>query len=163
VIIGDGPALADLKSLAHDLNVEKYINFTGYLRGEDLLAHLSSLDIGVIPDPSNPCNDKLSMNKVFEYMALGLPFVQFDLPQSRSEAGDAGLVARECSPEALAEVIVKLVDDKDARARMSAYGTERAKREFQWSNEKNALLEAYAMVTGGPGPSELNRTKLSGP
>jgi glycosyltransferase involved in cell wall biosynthesis len=150
VIVGDGPALASLKTLAHQLDVEKYVNFTGYLRGENLLAHLSALDIGVIPDPSNSCNDKLSMNKVFEYMALGLPFVQFDLPQSRSEAGEASLVAKACTSEALAEVIVKLVDDEPARARMSEYGRERAKKEFQWANEKKSLLEAYATVTGGP-------------
>ncbi len=159
VIIGDGPAHEDLKALAQKLGVADTINFTGYLRGENLLAHLSSLDIGVIPDPSNPCNDKLSMNKVFEYMALGLPFVQFNLPQSRSEAQDAALVAAECTAEALAATILKLIDDPVARARMSVYGKERAMREFQWSNEKKALLEAYATVTGGPGPETLAAIK----
>jgi glycosyltransferase involved in cell wall biosynthesis len=148
VIIGDGPAYESLRILAKELAVERYVKFTGYLRGQELLSHLSSLDIGVIPDPSNPCNDKLSMNKVFEYMALGLPFVQFNLPQSSSEAADAAFVARECSFEALAEVIIKLVDDPAARKRMSAYGIERANREFQWVNEKTSLLSAYSQVLG---------------
>jgi glycosyltransferase involved in cell wall biosynthesis len=150
VIIGDGPALGGLKALATSLNVDHQVRFTGYLRGEALMTALSSMDIGVIPDPPNPCNNKLSMNKVFEYMSLGLPFVQFDLPQSRSEAGAAALVAAESTPEALAAVMLQLLDDPAARQRMSLTGREVAQRDFQWANEKQALLAAYAHVVGGP-------------
>jgi glycosyltransferase involved in cell wall biosynthesis len=150
VVIGSGPALEGLKSLAKQLNVDSYINFAGYLTGNNLLAHLSTLDIGVIPDPSNPCNDKLSMNKVFEYMALGLPFVQFDLPQSRSEAGEAAFVAKSCTPESLAESILALLADEAARHRMARFGVERAQSEFQWDKEKLSLLAAYENVIGRP-------------
>ena len=146
VIIGDGPEYENLKTLARSLAVEDCVIFTGFLKGAELLSHLCALDIGVIPDPPNPCNDKLSMNKVFEYMALGLPFVQFDLPQSRSEAGEAAAVAREATPEALGEAMVVLLDDETARLRMGAYGLATAQREFQWANEKTALLEAYDRV-----------------
>ena len=50
---------------------QEHITFTGYLRGDDLLAALSTFDIGIIPDPVNEYNDKISMNKVFEYSAFG--------------------------------------------------------------------------------------------
>ena len=148
VIIGNGPEYENLRALARNLQVEDCVVFTGYLGGQALLSHLSALDIGVIPDPPNPCNDKLSMNKVFEYMALGLPFVQFDLPQSRSEAGEAAVVAKEATPEALAEAMVDLLDDQAARQRMGAYGLATAQRDFQWAHEKQALLEAYGSVIG---------------
>ena len=150
VIIGTGPALNHLKSLTAQLGIEDIVHFTGYLTGQELLSCLSAMDIGVIPDPSNSCNDKLSMNKVFEYMALGLPFVQFDLPQSRSEAGEASLVAKECTPSALAAAILELADDPAARARMSKFGREWANRHFQWENEKDSLLAAYEAVVGSP-------------
>ena len=143
VIIGDGPELAKLKSLAGELGVERYVKFTGFLSGEELLVALSGLDAGVIPDPPNACNHKLSMNKVFEYMALGLPFVQFDLVQSRSEAGEAALCVGEDTPEALAQGILTLLQDDAMRARMSAYGKKRAFKEFQWESEKKSLLAAY--------------------
>ncbi len=48
-----------------------HVVFTGYLSGQTLLAHISAFDIGVIPDPYNEANDVMSMNKVFEYCALG--------------------------------------------------------------------------------------------
>ena len=83
VIVGDGPALPSLRVLARDLGVDERITFTGYLSGEILLQHLSAFDIGLIPDPINECNDKLSMNKVFEYTALGIPVVAYRLTETR--------------------------------------------------------------------------------
>ncbi|SEA63790.1 glycosyltransferase family 4 protein [Rubrimonas cliftonensis] len=146
VIIGDGPALAGCQALAAELGVAERVRFAGYLGGEALLAHLSAVDVGVIPDPSNAFNDKLSMNKVFEYMALGLPFVQFNLRQAASEAGEAALVASGSRPEDLAAAIETLLDDPERRGRMSAYGAARAAREFTWESQEPALLEAYALA-----------------
>lgn len=143
LIVGEGPVHASLKELAARLGVEDHVRFTGYLGGDELLRALNALDIGVIPDPPNACNHKLSMNKVFEYMSLGLPFVQFDLEQAGKEAGEAALVVKDVSPEALARGMIALIEDGEARQRMSAYGRARAMREFQWANEKSALLEAY--------------------
>ena len=146
LIIGDGPALDQLRALSAELGLANYVSFTGYLTGTPLLAKLSACDIGVIPDPPNACNEKLSMNKVFEYMALGLPFVQFDLEQATKEAGDAGRVVMAPTANALGHSIVALLDDCPARKRMSRYGASRAKKEFSWAIEKHHLLEAYRQL-----------------
>ncbi|MFD1694349.1 glycosyltransferase family 4 protein [Roseibium aestuarii] len=151
VIIGNGPDYERLQALSASRGLEDYIEFTGYLSGQPMLAKLSACDIGVIPDPSNACNDKLSMNKVFEYMALGLPFVQFDLPQARIDAGEAAHIVSGTEPEDLAQGISELLADEDKRARMSAYGQERAQREFHWSLEKHAMLAAYRDVLPAAG------------
>lgn len=143
IIIGDGPELARLKEIAASLDLDNSLQFTGYLSGPQLMAHLSALNLGVIPDPPNEFNDKLSMNKVFEYMMLGLPFVQFDLRQASSEAGNAALVVREHSPQALADGIVELIDDPERRKRMGLAGRAVAEREFQWSLEARRYLDAY--------------------
>lgn len=153
MIVGDGPELEPLRRLAEELGVADRVTFTGYLSGDELLSHLSALDVGVIPDPHTPFNDKLSMNKVFEYMMLGLPFVQFDLKQARSESRDAALVVEECTPDAMADGILKLIDDPDRRAWMSSYGRAVAEAEFRWSNEATQLLAAYATALGDPVPA----------
>ncbi len=146
VIVGDGPELPALRALAQDLGVADRVRFTGFLSGEALLASLSALDVGVIPDPADEFNGKLSMNKVFEYMMLGLPFVMYDLKQARSEAREAALVVGECRPEALADGILELVDDAPRRRRMGAWGRATAEREFLWSKETASLVEAYRTV-----------------
>ena len=143
LIIGDGPELPALRARATRLGLDDIVTFTGYLSGEPLMAALSALDVGVIPDPPNAFNDKLSMNKVFEYMMMGLPFAQFDLAQARSEAGGAGLVVEEHSPAALARAIVELVDDPDRRAAMGRTGMEIAARDFRWETEAARYLAAH--------------------
>lgn len=147
IVIGDGPELPELRRLALELDVGDRVAFTGYLSGQPLIAHLSALDLGVIPDPPNAFNDKLSMNKVFEYMMLGLPFVQFDLAQARRESRDAAIVV-DHSPEALAAGLIELLDDPDRRARMGAFGLETARREFQWASEQAKYLATYQTVLG---------------
>ena len=83
VIVGDGPEFDNLVAMTRDLGLEDYVTFTGYLGGDELLAALSSFTIGVIPDPANEYNRKISMNKNFEYMALSIPIVQFELDEGR--------------------------------------------------------------------------------
>jgi glycosyltransferase involved in cell wall biosynthesis len=145
-IIGSGTEFDNLKALAQELQLFEYVNFTGFLTGETLLRHLCTLDIGVIPDPPNEFNDKLSMNKVFEYMMLGIPFVQFDLAQARFEADGAGVVAKDATPAALAAAMVDLLEDETKRQGLSARGASKAAAEFRWEREKRSLLELYSQV-----------------
>ncbi len=149
VLIGDGPEYERLRALTRTLRLEEAVHFTGYLSGPALLSHLSAIDIGVIPDPPNGCNEKLSMNKVFEYMMLGIPFVQFDLSQARSEAGEAALVAGEHSASALADGIISLAEDAARRRRMSEAARNIAGREFQWTREAGRYLAAVESSFAG--------------
>ena len=98
LIVGSGTELERLKAHGRGRGLDDYVTFTGFLSGEPLLRALSTFDIGVIPDPKNSYNDKISMNKVFEYMTLGIPFVQFDLDEGRKIAGDAALYAADNRP-----------------------------------------------------------------
>ena len=82
VLVGGGDALID----AH-------VCFTGPVYGDELMRLLSTADICVDPDPSNPYNDRSTMIKMTEYMALGKPIVAFDLPEHRVTAADAARYA----------------------------------------------------------------------
>ena len=107
------------------------------------LVALDEFDIGAIPDPKNVYNDKISMNKVFEYMSLGIPFVQFDLVEGRKAAGDAALYAGDNSPIKLAEQIGRLIDQPALREQLARIGQERARLQLNWDVERAELLRAY--------------------
>ncbi|WP_369721965.1 glycosyltransferase family 4 protein [Bradyrhizobium sp. LLZ17] len=146
LIIGDGPEAGRLRTLTGELGITDNVEFAGYISGDPLPAMLAACDIGVVPDPPNACNVVMSMIKVFEYMAIGLPFVLFDLPQARRDAGDAAVVVGKPTAQALGEGIVALLEDEAGRERMRNYGRERAYGEFQWEIEKRSLLAAYATL-----------------
>jgi len=143
VIVGSGTELEKLKAQSSGCGLDRHITFTGFLSGEPLLQAFSTFDIGIIPDPKNTYNDKISMNKVFEYMTLGIPFVQFDLSEGRMIAGEAALYAADNSPAALAAGIAQLADDEALREKLGRAGTEAAQRLLRWDVEQAALLAAY--------------------
>ena len=148
-IVGSGTELPFLQQLSRDLNVDDYITFTGFQSGQPLMQSLSAFDIGVIPDPKNTYNDKISMNKVFEYMSLGIPFVQFDLIEGRKVADTAALYARDNDPVDLARAMAELIDDRDLHAQLASEGQTRAKALLRWETERDRLLGAYQTALSG--------------
>ena len=93
------------------------------------------------------------MNKVFEYMSLGIPFVQFDLDEGVKVAGEAALVAHDNSPVAFAEQMAKLLDDTTLRATLATAGKARAKALLRWETERAQLLAAYDCILKERGAS----------
>ena len=94
VVMGSGPSLQDAQRYATQIGVSEFVTFTGRVPDEELLEALSTADVCVNPDVANEMNDKSTMNKVMEYMALGKPIVQFDLAEGRFSARDSSLYAR---------------------------------------------------------------------
>jgi len=142
-LVGGGTELAAMRKLAEQLGIADYVTFTGRVPDDELLAMLNTADVCVNPDVANDMNDKSTMNKIMEYMALGKPLVQFDLTEGRVSAQDASLYARRNDPIDLAHKVVALLDDAELRARMGAAGLERVKTELAWEHEVPRLLAAY--------------------
>jgi glycosyltransferase involved in cell wall biosynthesis len=93
-------------------------------------------------------NDRSTMNKVMEYMALGKPLVQFDLTEGRVSAGEAAWYARPNDVADLAQKLVALLADERQRLHMGAAGRERIERVLSWQHEAPRLLAAYEHLTG---------------
>ena len=151
-IVGSGTEMAKLQRLTKELALEDYVTFTGFRSGPELLSALSAFDIGVIPDPKNVYNDKISMNKHFEYMTLGIPFVQFRLTEGARIAGGASLYAEDNSPADLAANMARLIDDEALREQLAAEGRERARELLRWDRERSRLLAAYEMARPSASP-----------
>ena len=148
VVVGSGPALDGVKALSTKLCLDDHILFTGYLSGDKLLAHISAFDIGVIPDPFNEANDVMSMNKVFEYCALGIPTACYPLRETKRLLGDAGVYAPALDPAGLAEACLSLMQDDDLRARCAREAAKLSKESFVWENEAKKFVAAYERVIG---------------
>jgi glycosyltransferase involved in cell wall biosynthesis len=143
VVVGSGPALAQVRELASSLNLSDFIVFTGYLNGEALLSHISAFDIGVIPDPYNEANDVMSMNKVFEYCALGIPTASYPLRETKQLLGGAGVYAPTLDPAGLAEACLSLLQDEALRARCSAEAARLSAETFVWDHEAKKYVDAF--------------------
>jgi glycosyltransferase involved in cell wall biosynthesis len=144
--LGGGDAFDDVVDLAHRLGLDDRVTFTGMADTPDVRRYLSTACIGIAPDPLNPLNDVSTMNKIMEYMAMGLPMVSFDLTESRVSAGDAALFARPNDVAEYAALVSELLDDPVRRKQMGEVGRERVAGALSWSRSQAALLAAYATV-----------------
>ena len=142
-IVGSGPALEDMQRLAKTLDIENYVTFTGRVPDDELLEMLNTADLCVNPDRANEMNDKSTMNKIMEYMALKKPIVQFDLTEGRYSAQDASLYAKPNDIIDFAQKITDLLDDPDRREEMAAVGFKRVREVLSWEYEAPKLVAAY--------------------
>jgi len=147
-LVGGGTELTAMRELAKQLGVAEYVTFTGRAPDAELLEMLNTADICVNPDRANEMNDRSTMNKVMEYMALAKPVVQFDLTEGRVSAGDASWYARPNDVADLAQKIVALLGDENQRIHMGAIGRERVEQVLAWQHEAPRLLAAYEHMTG---------------
>lgn len=145
-LVGGGTSLEDMKQLATELGIADYVTFTGRVPDQALLEMLNTADVCANPDVANEMNDKSTMNKIMEYMALGKPIVQFDLAEGRFSAQDASLYAAKNDPEDMARKIVELLDDQERRTRMGEFGRNRVINQLEWQFEVPKLLAAYDIL-----------------
>jgi glycosyltransferase involved in cell wall biosynthesis len=142
-LVGGGTSLEEMKSYANELGLEDYVTFTGRVPDQEMLEMLNTADVCVNPDVANEMNDKSTMNKIMEYMALAKPIVQFDLTEGRFSAQEASLYAKNNDANDMAQKIVDLVDDPARREKMGKYGRERVEATLAWEHEVPNLLAAY--------------------
>lgn len=146
VIVGFGPHLPEVEADVAARGLGDRVTFAGARYGDDLLAVLNAIDIGVSPDPRNAMNDISTMNKVMEYMTLEKPVVQFDLTEGRASAGEAARYAQANDPEDFAAQIAWLIDHPDERARMGRLGRTRVLERLSWAQSEPLLLAAYERI-----------------
>jgi glycosyltransferase involved in cell wall biosynthesis len=150
VFMGSGDAFEESVALAHSLGLDTHVEFTGRVSDEAVLSYLSTADVCLSPDPKNPLNDVSSMNKVVEYMAMGRPFVSFDLTEARFTAEDAAVYASNNDEREFARLIDELLSDPKRRERMGRLGRARVEESFSWKTSERNLLEAYADLLKRP-------------
>ena len=110
---------------------------------------LNTADVCVNPDVANDMNDKSTMNKIMEYMAMSRPIVSFELREARVSAGDAAVYAPANDESEFAKLTAYLLDSPEDRQRMGEIGRARVAGPLSWDQSKISLLAAYEAAVEG--------------
>jgi len=146
ILVGDGKALPRMKVLTKELRLTDYVRFAGWVDHSLVAAYLSAADICVAPEPSNPYNDRSTIIKLMEYMALGKPTIAFNLPEHRVTAQNAAIYARANDDRDFARQICMLIDNPEQCRRMGNIGRQRVENELAWSHQIKPLLKSYEAI-----------------
>lgn len=142
-IVGGGPHLDAMREMCKKMGLDDIVEFTGRVPDDKMLEYLNTADVCVNSDKYNLMNDKSTMNKVLEYMALGKPIVQFELTEGRYSAREASLYAEPNNAQDMAVKILELLDNPEMRRKMSEYGRSRIIKELSWEHTSKVLLNGY--------------------
>ena len=149
IAIGSGDSHGDLTQLRDRMGLTDVVRMPGRIPWKDVLAGLRATDICVQPDPPGGLNDRSTMNKLMEYMALGRATVSFDLPESRISGGDATIYVPGKNPADLADAVISLADDPSRRRALGELGKKRIDEVLCWPRQARHLVAAYAKLFPG--------------
>src|SRR5262249_34635663 len=114
VLVGEGPARAELERVAAELGVAARGTFAGPRPHDEGAAVLPAFDVALVP----AINAYASPLKLFEYMAAGLAVVAPDQPNLREVLVDGAhaLLVPAVDAVALRAALVRLAGDAELRA-----------------------------------------------
>jgi glycosyltransferase involved in cell wall biosynthesis len=154
LLVGDGPAFADLSRYVDTHGLGSSVIFTGPVGRAEIAAHIAAMDITVQPSVT----DYACPMKIIEYMGMGKCVVAPDQPNIREilEDGVTGLLFRGRDKSSLHAALGKLVGDPvqckalGSNAREQIFG-----RGFLWKANAERVL---SLVFGEPQEASPNST-----
>jgi glycosyltransferase involved in cell wall biosynthesis len=151
VCLGVTAEPAELAARASDLGVLDRIRFAAPVPVDEVVAYAASANVGVALATPISLNNRLSLpNKLFQYMAAGIPVVASDFPHIRTIVEDcgAGICVDPTQPGEIALAIRRILADPVAAAAMGSRGVAAVRDKFNWAQSERALLAVYARITG---------------
>jgi glycosyltransferase involved in cell wall biosynthesis len=150
VLLGAGHLAGDLTDRAARRGVSDRVHVLGPVPSDDVVAYAASADVGVSPIVPSCLNYRYSLpNKLFQYMAAGVPVVASDFPQVREVvlAASAGQVVDTERPEEMAGAIRAALADPAGSREMGRRGRAAVLDRLNWSTSAATLLEVYRRIT----------------
>jgi glycosyltransferase involved in cell wall biosynthesis len=137
--VGVGDAVDAAREQVARLRLQPWVSFPGWAEAHEVQDYLSTADLGFEPN----LEPFVSPVKAMEYMAFGLPFVAFDLPETRRLAAGGAALAPPGDVVALAHLIDGLLADPARRREMGRAGRRAVEQSLAWEHQQRAYLSVF--------------------
>lgn len=148
LIIGSGDIIERVRLEAKESEAGERILFLPRMPWEEMMRYTMCCDAGLSLDADTCINQRYSLpNKLFDYIAAGIPAVVSPLPEVSAiiERYGCGVVLGEVTPRAIRATLEKLRDDRDYIMLLKEKAGE-ARRELTWEKEKIREQEFFKSV-----------------
>ncbi len=128
-------------------------DYLGWLSRDGVHRVLSESRLGLVLFHPLALYKEAQPNKLFEYMAAGLPIVASDFPLWREiiEGEGCGLLVDPLDPQAIASAIEWILEHPHEAEEMGKRGAEAVTTKYNWQAEEKKLLGMYQKLTGETG------------
>ena len=149
---GIATRIAELRSLAEQLNVDGRVEFMGPIDPIRRFEVIAAADICLLPSSDSSIGSRFtSPLKLFEYLAMSKPIVASDLPALREilQHNETALLTAVGDERKFAESINLLLADPGLRARLGANAKEISRR-YSWQARAKGILGFIQQLTSQP-------------
>ncbi len=137
LILGEGVERTNLENLAEELGISGRIHFMGTISQSELINYTVKADIGLSLIENISLSYYYALpNKLFEYIAAGVPVICSDMPQMKQIIDDykVGKCISFETDQDLGEIISSLINNSDLLDEYSKNAGE-ASKELNWNIE----------------------------
>jgi len=146
-ILGEGEHKNDLIKLVEKANLQKQVNFLGYLAFGEMIEIIANSDVGLVPMRKSPYSDLVHTNKMFEYIMFNKPVIISRTKAVEDYFDNSSLVFFESgNEEDLARCIVELYKNP-ARRKSLAQNARKIYEKYRWTNMRKQYLKVYEDLT----------------
>jgi glycosyltransferase involved in cell wall biosynthesis len=147
-IYGEGPSRDDLIQLAAELGVSKEVSFHRPVSLREVSTVIENADLGIVPKRRDSFGDEAFSTKTLEFMNMGIPIVLAETTVDRYYFNDDVVTFFPSGDDdALAERLLRLVQDDNLRARQAANGRAFV-IPYSWDSRKYEYLSLVDQLAG---------------
>jgi glycosyltransferase involved in cell wall biosynthesis len=145
-IVGDGKYCSVLRDQVMSLNLQNNVEFFGMVAKEKTDELVKKADLGLIPHIRSEQSDNSSPNKLFDYMAAGLPVLASNCNSVKRVINETniGMTYIFDSPSDFASVIKRLYNDHEKRVILASNGKKAVTERYNWELGSISLVNLYS-------------------
>lgn len=145
-VIGKGMKMEQWKQQSIELGIEKNVNFSGFVSSQVLEQHYNTCDVYVHPSIHDRNGDTEGLGVVLvEALSARRPVVASRVGGIVDVIidGETGLLVEEKNPEAIAEAVLSLVNNKTKALNLAENGLKHARNYFDWNRITDEMEKCY--------------------
>lgn len=144
--LAGGFSSSDLEEEVRSLPGWARVNYHGWATRPQVAALLGNVRAGLVLLHPEPNYVEAYPNKMFEYMAAGLPVIASDFPLWREIVAppvNAGLLVDPLDPRAIAQAMEWMLEHPEEAEAMGRRGRRAVEQRFNWQAEEEKLVKLY--------------------
>jgi glycosyltransferase involved in cell wall biosynthesis len=146
-----------LARLAQRAGVSAYLDQRGWANQSTINAALAAADVALAPFSDTLMNRAKGMAKLLQLLHASVPTIASRVGQATEYIidGQSGVLVAPDNGGALAQAVLKLLDDADHARTIGANGQQRVLDMFNWARLAATLDDVYATVSLAGTPSNV--------
>ena len=148
VFLGDGPELENLQEQTKSLGLETKVTFLDPVEPDSIVEYAAGATVGVSLLQDSCLNHRYALpNKLFDYLAAGVPVLAPDLPEIRSivEGYNVGKTVDQRSPAKIADSLSQMIHAESERETW-IHNADRFCETFNWENASQRFIKTFRHI-----------------